>query len=51
MPFTTHTDDQEKELFRLNRLYWKEAQKCEHANAYLVGRDAWRFGDIADSHD
>jgi len=37
MPFTTLTEDQEKELYRLNRLYWREAVKCERAEAYLAG--------------
>jgi hypothetical protein len=37
MPFTTLTDEEEKELSRLNRFYWQEALRCEQANAYLAG--------------
>jgi hypothetical protein len=37
MPFTTLTDAQEKEFWRLFRLYWKEARKCEEADAHLAG--------------
>src|SRR5580698_8935574 len=37
MPFPTLTEDEEKELWRLNRFYWKEAQRCEEAKAYLAG--------------
>lgn len=37
MPFTTLTDEQEKEFYRLQHLYWKEALRCEEANAYLAG--------------
>jgi hypothetical protein len=37
MPFTTLTEDEEKELWRLQRYYWKEAQRCEGAKAYLAG--------------
>jgi hypothetical protein len=37
MPFTTLTEDEEKELWRLNRFYWKEARRCEEAKAYLAG--------------
>jgi hypothetical protein len=37
MPFTTLTEDQEKELWRLQRYYWKEALRCEDAEAYLAG--------------
>jgi hypothetical protein len=37
MPFTTLTDDQEKELYRLQRLYWREALRCEDSKAYLAG--------------
>ena len=37
MQFTTLTEDEEKELWRLNRYYWKEAQRCEEAKAYLAG--------------
>jgi hypothetical protein len=37
MPFTTLTDEQEKELWRLSRFYWQEALRCERAKAYLAG--------------
>lgn len=37
MPFKTLTEDEEKELWRLNRFYWKEAERCEEAKAYLAG--------------
>ncbi|MGB8031108.1 MAG: hypothetical protein WCF30_15765 [Terracidiphilus sp.] len=37
MPFKTLTEDEEKELWRLNRFYWKEAERCEEAEAYLAG--------------
>jgi len=37
MPFTTLTDEEEKELHRLSRFYWKEARRCEEAKAYLAG--------------
>jgi hypothetical protein len=37
MPFTTLTEDEEKELWRLQRYYWKEAQRCEEGKAYLAG--------------
>ena len=37
MPFTTLTEDEEKELWRLQRFYWKEALRCEAAKAYLAG--------------
>ena len=37
MPFTTLTDEEEKELYQLNRFYWKEALRCEEAKAYLAG--------------
>ncbi len=37
MPFATLTEDQEKELWRLNRFYWKGAKRCEEAKAYLAG--------------
>lgn len=37
MPIETLTEDQEKELWRLNRFYWKEAQRCKEAKAYLAG--------------
>lgn len=37
MPFTTLTDEEEKELWRLNRFYFQEAKRCEPAKAYLAG--------------
>src|SRR5580658_5005942 len=37
MPFKTLTEEEEKELWRLNRFYWKEAERCEEAKAYLAG--------------
>jgi len=37
MPFATLSDDEEKEILRLNRFYWKEARRCEESKAYLAG--------------
>lgn len=37
MAFTTLTDTQEKEFYRLSRLYWQQALRCEEAKAYLAG--------------
>lgn len=37
MPFDLLTDEEEKELYRLQRLYWREALRCEKAKAYLPG--------------
>lgn len=37
MPFTTLTDEEEKELWRLNRFYFHEAKRCEAGKAYLAG--------------
>jgi hypothetical protein len=37
MSFTTLTDEQEKELWRLSRVYWQEALRCEKAKAHLAG--------------
>lgn len=37
MPFITLTDEQERELSRLSRVYWREALRCEKAKAYLAG--------------
>lgn len=37
MAITPLTEDEEKELGRLNRFYWKEATRCETAKAYLAG--------------
>lgn len=31
------TDEEHKELWRLQRFYWKEAIRCEGAKAYLAG--------------
>jgi len=31
------TEEQEKELYRLQRFYWKEAVRCEESKAYLAG--------------
>lgn len=31
------TEEQEKELWRLFRFYWKEAHRCEKSKAYLAG--------------
>lgn len=37
MPFTTLTDEEEKELYRLQRFYWREARQCQDSKAYLAG--------------
>jgi len=37
MSFTTLSDDEERELYRLSSLYWKEALRCEEAKAFLAG--------------
>jgi hypothetical protein len=37
MPFTTLTDDEERELHRLQRVYWREALSCEESKAHLAG--------------
>jgi hypothetical protein len=37
MPFITLTNEQERELSRLSRVYWQEALRCEKAKAYLAG--------------
>ena len=37
MAFTTLSDEEEKELYRLSRIYWQEAERCEGAKAYLAG--------------
>lgn len=37
MPFALLTNDEEMELYRLQRLYWREALRCEKAKAYLAG--------------
>ncbi len=31
------SEDEEKELWRLSRFYWKEALRCEKSNAHLAG--------------
>ena len=35
--FATLTEEEERELLRLSRLYWKEALRCEEAGAYVAG--------------
>jgi hypothetical protein len=35
--FTTLSAEEEKELYRLQRFYWREALRCEKAKAYLAG--------------
>ena len=37
MSFETLTEKEERELHRLFRFYWKEAERCETAKAYLAG--------------
>ena len=37
MPFTTLTDEEEREFHRLNQFYWKEALWCEESKAHLAG--------------
>jgi hypothetical protein len=37
MLFETLTDEEEKELHRLSRVYWREALLCEKTGAYLAG--------------
>jgi hypothetical protein len=37
MSFATLTDDEEKELYHLQRLYWRETLRCKEAKAYLSG--------------
>jgi hypothetical protein len=37
MTITPLTDEEQKELWRLQRFYWKEAIRCEGAKAYLAG--------------
>jgi hypothetical protein len=37
MPFTTLTDEEEKELYRLQRFHWQEALRCQESKAYLAG--------------
>jgi len=35
--FTTLTEEEEREFWRLYRFYWREAERCEGAKAYLAG--------------
>jgi hypothetical protein len=35
--FRTLSDEEEREGWRLYRLYWREAERCEKAKAYLAG--------------
>lgn len=37
MPLTTLTNEEEKELSRLNKFYFEEVKRCESAKAYLAG--------------
>ena len=37
MVFQTLSDDDEKELYRLQRVYWRDAKRCMSAQAYLAG--------------
>jgi len=37
MAFTTLSDDDVKEFWRLSGIYWREAKRCEGAGAYLAG--------------
>lgn len=37
MPFTTLTDDEERDLYRLDLVYRREARRCEGAKAHLAG--------------
>jgi hypothetical protein len=37
MPITPLTNEEEKELLRLQRFYWNEAIRCEGGKAYLAG--------------
>ena len=46
MPFTTLTDEKEKELYRLQRLYWREALRWELwigliLQALIIGAWVW----------
>jgi hypothetical protein len=34
---TALTDEEEREFWRLYRFYWREAERCEEAEAYLAG--------------
>jgi hypothetical protein len=35
--FKTLSDNEERELYRLLRFYWREAERCQEAKAYLAG--------------
>jgi hypothetical protein len=35
--FAALTDEEEREFWRLYRFYWREAERCEGAKAYLAG--------------
>lgn len=35
--FTTLTEDETREFWRLYRFYWREAKRCKKAKAYLAG--------------
>jgi hypothetical protein len=37
MSFTTLSDEEASEFWRLYRLYWREAEQCEKVKAYLAG--------------
>lgn len=37
MTFTILSDSEERELYRLLRFYWREAERCQQARAYLAG--------------
>jgi len=37
MTFLVLTENEERELYRLSRFYWKEALKCVNAKSYLAG--------------
>src|ERR1700733_9688753 len=37
MAFPTLSDNEEKEFYRLQKLYWREALRCQKAKAYLAG--------------
>jgi hypothetical protein len=46
MPFTALNDDEEKDLYRLQLLCWREALRCENAKCRI--RDAgFCAGDAA----
>ena len=37
MSFQLLNDDEERELWRLSRVYWREALRCENTKAFLAG--------------